>query len=90
MTDDKENFHFQGKWFETFDEMIEYSNEWGNYRLDMFTATDLFSKMMKSLLLNVFLTSKPFTNKQFNNYLDKLFENAIFELHQFNESDHDR
>ena len=80
MTENNKNFYFQGKFFETFDEMLEYYKIWEQSKLDEKTAKEMTDKIMEQILVNVFLYSE-FTNKEFNEYLQKTFDFSMNLLH---------
>lgn len=76
----EQQFYFQGKVFETFAEMIKYTQEWGNTRLNQETATRLLQALKDDILINVFMYPECFTNQQFNNCLNEIFSFAIFKI----------
>lgn len=80
MTESKKNFYFQGKWFETDDEMFSYIQEWKKMSLDEETAERTLQRLKNDIWMNIFLRGNQYTNEEFSLYVEKIFNFAIQEM----------
>ncbi len=78
----KNRFYFQGEFFETSEEMFEYATKWQSFPLDQKTAERILKGLNKDIIMNIFLVGKPFTNQEFNEFAEKLFQYSMQELHK--------
>lgn len=77
---EKGSFFCQGKFFDTFEQMIEYEREWLQYTLDENTAKEKLNVLCKDICLNIFARGVEFTNREFLEYVQKIFEFSIEQL----------
>jgi|KBSMisStandDraft_5_1062788.scaffolds.fasta_scaffold59597_8 hypothetical protein len=80
----EKNFYFQGKWFDTSEELFDYSRRWNDFHLNQETAERLLDRLKKDIVLNVFLHGKSFTNSEFSEYLNRIFNFSILEMDKNN------
>jgi hypothetical protein len=81
MSENKDNFCFQGMFFETFEEMVKYEKEWRNSLLLQETAERLLKYLMNDILVNLMIRDfLGYSNKEFVEYVDKIFEFSIKSL----------
>jgi ADP-glucose pyrophosphorylase len=76
----KDQFYFQGKYFDNSEDMFAYSTEWLKLSLDEETADRQMNILNKYIIMNIFLRGIKFNNHEFNEYLDRIFEFAINEF----------
>lgn len=77
---DKNNFYFQGKFFEDEEAFWQYVQKWGGMPLDQETADRLLNQLKKDILLNIFMFEREYTNNEFQKLLGKVFEDTLFEM----------
>lgn len=82
----KDQFYFQGKNFDDFDEMINYAEDWKALPLDQETAERILDRLKKEIVTNVFLIGKPMNNLEFSAYVEMIFEFSIRNLTRSYES----
>lgn len=73
MSDSKNQFFFQGKWFHNQEDMFAYVKEWQNLTLDQETAERILKDFSKEMMMNIFLRGVEFTNLEFTSFLSDLF-----------------
>jgi len=79
--EEKGQFYFQGSWFDSSEEMFEYVDKWQHFPLDQETAERILDRLKKDIVMNVFMTGQPFTNAKFSEYVERIFEFSMIELH---------
>jgi hypothetical protein len=72
--DTRENFHFEGKYFETEDEFRNYASKWGAMELNQETVERKIEMLKKTILLHIFMCNRKITNSQF----DKIITDTLF------------
>lgn len=72
---------YQGKWFDSIDDMIEYAKQWSDSVADDDSKRMALKKMTDDLLLNIHLYDKTFSNREFSEYVYKVFLEAMRILH---------
>lgn len=77
------NYYFQGLWFDTLEEMVEYVKEWNNLPLDQQTAERVGDRIKKDIVMNVFLNGPRFKNYEFSLYMEKVFLYSHKLLHEY-------
>ena len=75
-----DNFFFEGQWFSSAEKMFEFAFKWNDLALDQQTAKSILDKLTKDIILNIFLRGVKFSNREFSNYIKKLFEFSIRNL----------
>ena len=83
---EKQNFYFQGKYFETSEEMFEYANKWSDFPLDEEMAEKILNGLTKDIVMNVFLHGQPFSNDEFIKYVQRIFEFSMRTLNENNKN----
>ena len=78
----KDQYYFQGKYFDDSDQMFEYAKNWQNQNLDQETAERQLKALSKDIIMNVFLRGIKFKNNEFNAYLERIFQFAMNELNR--------
>lgn len=78
----KNQFYFQGKWFDSSDEMFKYVNEWQKFSTDQETAERILDSLKKDIILNVFLRGKAFTNAEFSEFVEMIFQYTMRSLNE--------
>ena len=74
---EKENFYFQGKYFETSNELFEYANDWQNKTLNQATAERFFKRFSQDCIMNIFFVGIELTNIEFSEIIERLFQEFI-------------
>lgn len=69
--------YYKGKWFQDLEEVALYQKEWNNFPIEEKTAEELFDRLKKDILTNVFIYSKNLKNQDFEDYLGKIFHFSI-------------
>lgn len=78
MTDEqKDQFYFQGKYFDNEKEFFEYARAWLEFPLDQQTAERELDTLKKEIVMNIFLRGVKLNNGQFRELLNKIFEFTI-------------
>ncbi|CAB4133807.1 hypothetical protein UFOVP264_27 [uncultured Caudovirales phage] len=75
-------FYFQGKWFDSSEEMFSYAVEWNSFLLNRETAERILDKFKKDLLINIFMAMPSFTNREFSNKVEEVLLFAIQKLRE--------
>jgi hypothetical protein len=75
--DKRNQFYFEGKYFDTFEEMIKHCVNWADLELDIKTAETHLNHLQREIVLNIFMRGIKFKNAQFKQYLQEIFEFAI-------------
>lgn len=70
-------FYSEGKFFDTFEEVLEYSKKWNDFDLDTLTADRHLDRLKKDITMNIFMRGIKFTNSEFIKYINSIFEFAI-------------
>jgi hypothetical protein len=73
----KDQFYFQGKYFDTSEEMFEYAHKWKDLPLEEETAKKIMDTLKKDIVMNIFLRGLEFTNGEFCQYVENVFFAAI-------------
>lgn len=73
-------FHFKGKSFDTFDELLECYKQWSKLDLNEKTAAETLDSLNKEICLNIFARGVKFSNGEFVKLVEKIFEFFIKEL----------
>ena len=76
----KNQFYFQGKWFDDSEAMFKYAEEWKSFPLDEETAKRIVDRLKNEIVMNVFLIGKPMSNIEFSAYVEKIFEFSMKNL----------
>lgn len=79
MKEDSE-FYFSGKTFNDQEEFFKWVEEWGLKELDQESAERQLDVLKKDIIMNIFLRGKKFTNNEFRQYVNRIFEIAIIEM----------
>lgn len=77
------NFYFQGKYFETDQEMFDYAIKWNYEQLTEETAERILSTLSRDIVMNIFLRGLEFDNSGFTSYIDRIFEFSMKTLMEF-------
>lgn len=84
---DKNQFYFQGKFFDNDKEMFEYAAKWPNQKLDKETAERLLSTFCKDCVMNIFLLGREMTNGDMKELLDDAFYCFIHKIEKYKSAD---
>lgn len=71
------DFYFQGKWFDSSEEMFEYAREWRSFPLEQECAERIVDTLKKDIIMNVFLMGAKFNNNEFSNYVENIFQYSM-------------
>lgn len=77
---EKDQFYFQGKYFDNSEDMFEYAKEWLKISLDQETAERQLNSLKKDIIMNIFLRGIEFNNREFNAYIERIFQFSMKEL----------
>jgi len=83
MTEEKNTFYFQGKYFDNEEDFWNYSKEWRFLPLDQETADRNLNTLKKEIIMNIFLRGIEMDNMQFSALLNRIFEFVINDLDRF-------
>ena len=72
---------YQGKWFDSLDDMIEYSKQWSDSVSDDDSKRTALKRMTDDLMLNIHILDMRFSNREFSEYVYKVFLEAMRILH---------
>ncbi len=78
--ENKDQFYFQGKYFDNQEDFWKYVNEWGLLALNQETAERQMDTLKKEIIMNIFLRGIELKNIDFRNYVNKIFEFAMIQL----------
>lgn len=76
----KDQFYFQGKYFDNEAEFLKYAHDWLKFPLDQKTADRQINTLKKEIIMNIFLNGIKFNNEEFQQYINKIFEFAVNQL----------
>lgn len=74
----KDQFYFQGKWLDSYEEFIDYASKWSNLPLDEESANRTLESIKKTIIFNVRIYDIKLTNGEFA----LLFDNAVMKVLQ--------
>lgn len=80
MQKEKDQFYFEGRFFDNEQEFWNYTKKWGILSLDQETADRHLNIIKKDIIMNIFLRGIEFTNQEFVSYINKIFEFSINNL----------
>lgn len=83
MTEEKNTFYFQGKYFDNEEDFWNYSKKWRFLPLDQETADRNLNTLKKEIIMNIFLRGIEMDNMQFSALLNRIFEFVINDLDRF-------
>ena len=69
----KDQFYYQGKYFEKQEDFWAYVKEWQTLALDQETAERLTETFKRDIVMNTLLTTETITNIEFSNLLGDTF-----------------
>ena len=82
----KDQFYFQGKYFDNENEFWAYVKEWPNLNLDPVTMYRLFDTFKEDCVINFFLMSeKSIKNGEMNKILEETFMFFMKKINKENE-----
>jgi hypothetical protein len=76
----KNQFYFQGKYFDTPEEMFDYSHKWNDLPLEQESAERMLAQVNREIVMNTFLLECVFTNGEFREFTNNLFDFAIKQI----------
>ncbi len=80
MTEEKDQFYFQGTYFDTSEQMFKYIESWRKFPLDQETADDILKHLKNDISMIVFLNGHKFTNEEFSFFVIEIFEFSMKRL----------
>lgn len=75
-------YYFKGKCFDTLKDLNEFSQNWRDQELDQESAESVLNPIFKDIIINIFLLNIKFTNGEFSEFCQKLFEYSTKELYK--------
>ncbi len=75
--EEKRNLYYKGVWFDTCEELIDYSINWGKKSLTHETANEILKHISRDIFINIGLRGREFTNSEFSQYALDLFLYAM-------------
>lgn len=75
--EDKNNYYFMGKFFETFEDLLKYEAIWKDAPLNQENATIMGEVLVKDIVMNAMLGDNPMTNQEFQKKLNDVFDEFI-------------
>ena len=84
-------FFWNGKHFDTLEEMMEYSKEWNEKKLDEESFQLIFEHLRREIILNIHLFESEITNMQFSQMIEDTFLDFMRYLldHKFKETENE-
>lgn len=79
MTEGKDQFYFQGKFFDNQDDFWKYVKEWQTCDLDRISAERILDLLKRDIIMNIGLRELKITNSEFNDFVEKIF---LFAMNQ--------
>jgi len=76
-------FYFQGKYFDTDEEMFDYAIKWNYEQLTEETADRIAYILSQDIIRNVFARGNGFDNSGFTSYIDRIFEFSMKTLAEY-------
>lgn len=76
----KDQFYFQGKYFDNEEDFWLWTKEWSFLTLDQETAERQLNMLKKDIIMNIGLRGKKFKNDEFREYVEKIFQFSMNEL----------
>lgn len=76
----KEKTYFRGKYFDSIDDMIEYSKEWNIQEITQESCKQIFSNLGLEIFINVKAQDLKIKNSDLNRIYDCLLISAMQEL----------
>lgn len=80
---EKQKYYSKGKFFDTFEEMMEYSNEWNNKEIDQESCKHILDLLCRDIFLNISIYGEELTNKQFSEMTEQVFFDFTTNLFNF-------
>ena len=73
---EKNQFYFQGKMFDSYEEFMEFAKVWPNMELTQEAAERILDGLKKDIIFNIFLMGRVLTNDEFT----KVVEHGFYEM----------
>jgi hypothetical protein len=80
MENKKDQFYFEGKYFDNEEEFWKWTKEWQFLPLDQETADRQINTLKKDIIMNIFLRGVEMSNVEFRTFLNRVFEFAMKDL----------
>lgn len=73
-------FFFNGKRFDTLEEMIEYSKEWNNKEIDQQSCKLILDILCRDIFTNISMYGLRLTNRKFSQMIEEIFLDFMKQL----------